>query len=331
MSAIVTPGSDDNILVMAGSILIGLLSGELVHRMCQLIDEWPHLRTRHRSSKTKLVQAVFTTKNNQHFSVTILLFISLCFVSTSQDVKGVVKQVLPWMMVWALTRMFGVFDHELDTQEILDETNALLGPGLAANYWFALIKPVVQRGIQRKVTNFLRSRERTDIRSFNKLIILIPDNCQLRVTKGDLEAQNIFSLGEIFFQTERPQGIEQSVYWIYESAKDEETKNKHGQKILFLFDFPQILQSAMGENRGYREEEIPEVRKRNIKAFQDTLENLMDSVDHNKCKKDVTFHHYIHKQETNLASVLREKIFIEEIQDSLETDTSDSESENEED
>eukprot|EP00092_Neocalanus_flemingeri_P102634 GFUD01131276.1.p1 GENE.GFUD01131276.1~~GFUD01131276.1.p1 ORF type:complete len:369 (+),score=76.05 GFUD01131276.1:127-1107(+) len=323
--------SDQNILVHTGTILLGLLCGEVMYRVYQLLEQWSHLGTRYRGSKTRLVQAVFTTRNYQHMSVAVLSILSVCLLATSENTGEVVKQVLPWTIVWTLTRILEVFDFELDTQDILEESNALLGPGLAANYWFKLLKPLIEGKIRRKVTDFLRSLERTDIRSFNKLIILIPDNCQLRVTKGELELQNIFSLGEIFFKTERPQVIEQSVYWIYESAKDEETKNKHGQKILFLFDFPQILQSAMGENIGYREEEIPHLRKRNIKAFQDTLENLTDSIDHNKSKKDVTFHHYIHKQETNLASVLREKICIEEIQDSLETDTSYSESENEED
>jgi hypothetical protein len=328
MSSEVIVRSDDNILILTGTIMLGLLSGELVYRICQLINEWSHLHTRYRKSKTKLVQAVFSTENNQHISVPALLILAVCFVSTSQNRGEVWKQVLPWTTVWAMARMFEVFDHQLNTQEILKDSNALIGPGLAACYWFGLIKPVVKEGIKRKLTHFLRSKERTDMRCFNKLIILLPDNCHtLGTKKEDLEKQNIFYLGEVFFKTDQPQPMEQAVYWIYESAKDEETKEKDAQKILVLFDFPHIFQSAMEEDRGYDEEEVSNFRNINIEAFQVTIGNLMDSVEH-KHQKDIIFHHFVNAEETNIAAVLREKIYEEEeTEEILETDSSDSETE----
>ena len=324
MSSEVMIRSDDDILIWTGTIILGLLSGEFVYRICQLIDEWPHLHRRYRKNKTKLVQAVFSTDNNQHISVTALLILAVFLVSTSQNKEDVVKQVLPWTIVWALTRMFEVFDHQLDNHEILEESNALLGPGLAANFWFAFIKHVVLKGIKRQVTNFLVSKERTDIRCFNKLIILFPDNCHLELkNKEDLKRQNIFYMGDVFFKTDKPQPIEQAVYWIYESAKDEETQEKDSQKILILFDFPHILQSAMGEDRGYDDQEMQTMRNKNIESFQLTLENLMESVDHNNYQNDIIFHHFVNTNETNLAAELRERIYEEE---DIDSDSSDSES-----
>eukprot|EP00091_Calanus_sinicus_P009190 TRINITY_DN21630_c0_g1_i1.p1 TRINITY_DN21630_c0_g1~~TRINITY_DN21630_c0_g1_i1.p1 ORF type:complete len:148 (-),score=26.18 TRINITY_DN21630_c0_g1_i1:611-1054(-) len=138
MSPEVMIRSDDDILIWTGIIILGFLSGEFVYRITQLIDEWPHLHRRYRKNKTKLIQAVFSTENNQHISVTVLLTLSFFFVSTSQNKEDFVKQVLPWTIVWALLRMFQVFDHHLDDHEILEESNALLGPGLAANFWFVI-------------------------------------------------------------------------------------------------------------------------------------------------------------------------------------------------
>eukprot|EP00092_Neocalanus_flemingeri_P019518 GFUD01021144.1.p1 GENE.GFUD01021144.1~~GFUD01021144.1.p1 ORF type:complete len:305 (-),score=65.03 GFUD01021144.1:317-1231(-) len=301
--------SDQNILVHTGTILLGLLCGEVVYRVYQLLEQWSDLGTRYRGSKTRLVQAVFTTRNYQHVSVAVLGILSVCLLATSENTGEVVKQALPWTIVWTLTRILEVFEFELDTQDILEESNALLGPGLAANYWFKLLKPLIEGRIRRKVTDFVRSLERTDIRSFNKLIILIPDNCDLRMTREDLEGQNIFNLGDISFA-----GLDQCVYWIHESAQDEESQKEDAQKILVLFDIPKILESAMGENRDYEDEDIIEFRMRNVNDFQDTIENLMNSVDYNGNRNDVIFHHFINTAEKNLAAVIRERIFMEEIQ-----------------
>ena len=37
-----------------------------------------------------------------------------------------------------------------------------------------------------------------------------------------------------------------SFNWIYEREEDERTRNPEGKKIFVMFDFPQILQSALG-------------------------------------------------------------------------------------
>ena len=102
-----------------------------------------------------------------------------------------------------------------------------------------------------------------------------------------------------------------------------ESQEKDAQKILILFDFPHILQSAMGEDRGYDDQEMQTMRNKNIESFQLTLENLMESVDHNKYQNDIIFHHFVNTPETNLAAELRERIYEEE---DIDSDSSDSES-----
>ena len=87
--------NDNDILIWSGNIMLGLLSGEMVYRVCLLIDEWPHLHRRYRRSKTKLVQAVFSTNHNQHVSVTILFILSVWLASASESKSAVAKQVLP--------------------------------------------------------------------------------------------------------------------------------------------------------------------------------------------------------------------------------------------
>ena len=88
-------------------------------------------------------------------------------------------------------------------------------------------------------TCMLSLAERTDFHCFGKIMVLIKDNCQLRLKiKTDLEKHSIFYMGDIFFKTDKPQPIKQAVYWIYKSAEDEESKENDAQKILVLFDFP---------------------------------------------------------------------------------------------
>ena len=93
----------------------------------------------------------------------------------------------------------------------------------------------------------------------------------------------------------------------------------------FLFDFPHILQSAMGEGRGYDDKAV--VRDKNIESFQVTIENLMESVEHNKYHKDVIFHYFENNVETNIAAEIRARIYEDEESHITESDSEDDEDE----
>ena len=59
-------------------------------------------------------------------------------------------------------------------------------------------------------------------------------------------------LHDFHFKVERVQRrppIKITVHWIYEREEDERTRNPAGKKILVMFDFPMLLQSAMGPGR----------------------------------------------------------------------------------
>ena len=313
-----------DILAWVGVVLLGMLGGEMVHRLCLLWEEWPHLNTRYQGNKVRMVLAVFSTDHNQHLHTLTLAILATWLVSYNTEMM--LGEVMPWMMVWAVARMYNVFDHQLDTQDIISDNNAVLGPGLAANYWWGILRYLLSRSIPTQLSELLTQCNIENITYFNKLIILIPHNCQVTWdNKEQLEQEKIFYLGDLIIHTAR-HTVNQAVYWIYQSEEDEEIKPENGKKILVFFDFPQILHSAMGDNRGFvDDDETSEIRRKNIESFIKTLENLIrvsDHIDYHH-RRDVIFHRFVNTEDTNIAGEIRQicmKHLAQDIHDDSESD-----------
>ena len=56
--------------------------------------------------------------------------------------------MFPLVVVWACLRKVGAFENSIEDMEILEESNAELGPGLAANYWYSFLIIAVKSDIK---------------------------------------------------------------------------------------------------------------------------------------------------------------------------------------
>ena len=127
---------------------------------------------------------------------------------------------------------------------------------------------------------------------------------------------------EIQFELEavmKRKPMKQTVHWIYEDAEYDQEGTTHdirerkrtAKKIFVTFDFPQLLKSAMGPDRGWDERDRPGARKRNIQLFKKTLKNLMNPSEFKQFEKSVLFLQFSHGENAKkkpLSAVLREKI-----------------------
>merc|ERR1712013_190482 len=280
-----------------GTYLLGILIGELFHRVSLLIEESYHTSPRHKKCVKKMVKSVLSNKHHQYVKVPLLVVVGvlLQYYGGNPHLSGteLVTRICPVVAVWACLRMFGAFDNSLEDMEILEESNAELGPGLAANYWFSFLKPALKADIRTKMEENLRSMRKEGVganyRNFPKLILPLPDDCNLNI---------------------RDEG----------NLKEKKEKKKKANKIFIIFDFPQLLQSPMGPRRGWEEHNRPGARIKNIKSFEKTLKKLLQCNDYIKYQKDVLFISFPNTermedgdQKKPLSAIFRERILQEEL------------------
>lgn len=367
------------VFMQCGAYLIGIILGELFHRVSLLIEEFHHIVPRHKKSKKRVLNAVFSNRHSQYAKVPLLVIVSVLLLYYGQQNLHSLElsiKICPVVVVWACLRMFGAFENSLEDMEILEESNAELGPGLAANYWFSFLKPALKADISMKMEENLRSVLSLKVemdssgswkppvganyRNFNKLIILLPDDCHLKIRdERILKSENIFKCTELCNGTEdcknsgphdlkfkleggqKRAEINQTVYWIYESSEHEKEADtaekkeikKNANKIFVIFDFPQILQSAMGPDRGWEEKNRAGARIKNIQSFKKTLKSLLKCNEYIQYEKDVMFLTFPNRERKEavdekkpLSAILREKILEEETQEMVYSSSSCSES-----
>ena len=128
--------------------------------------------------------------------------------------------------------------------------------------------------------------------------------------------------------------MKQTVHWIYADPKHEQgdvkDNSEHAEKIFVVFDFPQLLQSAMGPGRGWDEKDRPGARKKNIHSFKKTLKDLMDCWEFKQFEKSVLFLQFPNRDDKNtLSALIRKKIekVEQESQDKVWSSSSGGESE----
>ena len=227
-------------------------------------------------------------------------------------------------LAWFLLRHFGAFSNSLDDLEMLEQNRYDVAPGLAANCWFSFHQHVVKSNIREKMEEFTKDIQEAmfnkaeineffniqieNIRSYNKLIILLPSNCyrdkKLNLASdekifqhlpGLCRAECFEGLGKCLTKhnieiplplTVRRDPATLNVYWIfankedemeYEEATLEQQLQNTRPKILILYDFPQTLQSVMGPGQGKGFDERPLARKRNIEKFKKIIQDFIKS------------------------------------------------------
>ena len=229
-------------LPQLGQVLLGLLMGELLHRLILLMEELPHLEERHKGSPLALLHDVFSNCHHQLLSGPALLLLGLAlalgplllqpsFPGGPALLEELVRNLLTVAFIYTLLRSYGALDNSLEDLQVLEEKNALLGPGLATNYWFSFLKWIL---VPVEVTNAMNSkfgdlkdvmgevrastepRDNSDdeeidadgaqigrlreaggskFRAFMKMIILLPSNCKLNIRKQkELREENVFVL-----------------------------------------------------------------------------------------------------------------------------------------
>ena len=225
---------------------------------------------------------------------------------------------------WFLLRRFGAFSNSLGDLEMLEQNRSDVAPGLAANCWFSFHQHLVKSNIKEKMEEFTKDIQEAmfnkaqideffniqieNIRSYNKLMILLPSNCH-RDKKLDLASdEKIFQhlpglcrpecfegtskcLTKLTIDIPLPLHVRKdpatlNVHWIFENKEDEveyeeasleERLQNARPKILILFDFPQSLQSVMGPGKGWEPSERPLARKRNLEKFKKIIQDFIKS------------------------------------------------------
>jgi len=323
-------------------ISFGILLGELVNRLALFCDEYSQKKKFKRSFKF-----VFIKKHKQFGTILILATVISLFLHYLGHVNLDLKICSVVAFVWFCLRIFRLLNNVIEDMEMLEDTHAMLGPGLAANYWVSFLRWALKSDIRQKMEDYQRSvlqmsskiqKDGTaivaDYRSFDKFIILLPDDCHLKIRdERILKEENIFEcipelcLGascshKIEFELDaelKRKPMKQNVQWIYEKAEYEKEattpemkeEKRNSKKIFVVFDFPQLLQSAMGPDRGWDEKDQPGARKKNIKSFKKTLNNLMNPSEFKQFEKNVMFLPFPNRKEPlkePLSAVLRKRI-----------------------
>jgi len=314
----------DELGLETSCFLFGVIIGELFHRASLLLEEAWHLKSRYKCTYWRVLRAVFSNRQHQFVKVPALLIFAFLFLSHLErrpSAHDLFFKFWPTAVVWACLRMYGAFDNALEDLEILEENNAELGHGLAVNYWDSFLMPVLKSDLQHEMNEYwLRTLNNLDdngrilqagsrFRTFNKLILLLPDNCHFRLDNEDtLREERVFKCANLscrncrcnhqieFLLGLRRRRVKQKVYWIFESPEDEamvdtpgkEEALKNANKIFVIFDFPNILQSAIGPRRGWEERDRPGARRRNVDSFQKTLLHLIKGNDRTH-ERDILF------------------------------------------
>lgn len=338
-----------------GHILLGLLLGELLYRVVLILEGLNHLKERHRGSRVTLIQDVFSNCHQQLFTSPLLCLLGLSLLSFTSSSLASLQTILSLATVYTTIRCCGAMDNTLEDMQVLEEEQALLGPGLATNYWFGFLTWMMKglkesmdiaqgaledgdelgEEIEEEGGMIGRLANTENFRIFKKLIILLPSSCSFGGLKKQeaLREENVFlhcapdvdpeapdcdcdnrchchhanCSHDFLFEVEgnkRQPPKKMSFNWIYEREEDERTRNPEGKKIFVMFDFPQILQSALGSLQAQ-----PDLRAKNVETFSLTLASFLHSqIGHSDM---VTFQPYSPVAGRRLASHLRERILLE--------------------
>ena len=101
------------------------------------------------------------------------------------------------------------------------------------------------------------------------------------------------------------------VNWIFRKEEDELQFNKASEKeksvdkkpkIFVVLDFPQVIKSAMGPNRGWDGQ--ADKRRKNLKSFFNTMNSLLKLPKYSKYKNDVVFLKF-DKKKMHLSNYIR--------------------------
>jgi len=373
-----------SLLSELGTMLLGLLLGEFLHRLILVLEELRKLQTQYEGRVTRILEKVFSNCHNQALTVPFLAALGsglLVIPSHTLSTAEILNNVTTVALVYVMMRTFGALDNTLEDLEVLEENNSDLGPGLAINYWFSFLKWILMPW-ERMVTdhrsyrffdltgvlealeyNVKESRREHFVEQdgaivtklaaaggpefsiFKKFIVLLPSDCNMKIKSvSDWERENVFlychpavpadakecdcrddcrcvhrNCSHSFnFEVDpvlRTPAKRVKVYWIYAREEDEwqgkEGKEGQGWKIFLMFDFPMLLQSAMGPGRGWEEEDRPGARDRNIHSFRETLGKCLSPPDYSRVRHLVTFHPYKVGDGRKMSAQLRERVLLE--------------------
>lgn len=379
--------SAEDLLVRLGEMLIALLLGEFLHRLVLIFEELPHVKERYNGRKEEMFWAVFSNCHNQAISAPLLALMGsgLVWYGSASFSTQILVNIASVAIVYFVLRTCGAMDNSLEDMKVLEEKNALLGPGLATNYWFGYLKWIcaardgdvksssgkielndlkeafedakasTENGDEDDLDDINRdglvlkkmARQGENFSLFPKLIVLLPSKCwrpsDLKTqdrfegvfthcdqsvqpdaprcscpTKLPCRCEHKYCSHDYLFKVEAQQRrapIKATVHYIYEREEDERTHpNPQAKKIFVMFDFPMLLQSAMGPGRAL--EDKPSARLKNIETFEETLKTFLASNDYLRYKDLVSFHQYNTEDEDkenrrSLASRLRDRVILE--------------------
>lgn len=260
-----------------------------------------------KKSKLKVIRKnlwlCMADKHGQIWKVSLMIVITvfICF-----RLKGELDLAILYTFcgIWFILRYQRCFDSSFESIEILEENRSMVATVLAANSWFSFYEKLLHsesegQNLFSKFTEHIkdtneRCLERSmDLQmqlvdSFNKLIILLPRNCEVEIK----EDEGIFTSSEL-----RNNKKTQKVYWIYrESSEEEAFFNGLGRmkqsdrcgKIFVMLDFPHVLKSVLGpgEKKGF--DTHPEARRRNLKKFRKVIKGFIEA-HYRQHRNDVLF------------------------------------------
>lgn len=286
-----------------GSFGFGIVVGEFLYRCVLLLDEKKYLYSRYKDKLPRLIKAVFSNEHNQYLSFPIALLISLAFLyKSSMDTQTIILKVSSIILVWCVLRWLDVFDNPVDDIDVINNSNAALGPGLAYNYWNSLLKILLDKieDKTREYENRMNERFNGNVvqaKSHPRLLILLPNDCDFNQTETALSAEGVYTHDPDLCDMLGTLQCDHKVEFEVEASqrRDPIKMNMHhiiddmsGEKIYIMFDFPQLLKGAMGPKRDCDRMS----RKQNLKSFQSTLENLLSHEPYRRHANSIRFIRY---------------------------------------
>jgi len=253
------------------------------------------------------------------FGIFLSSSIFIWFFSPANS-QGLFAGWCAYLVLWLCVRPHIIYSKFYQSQ-VVKETNSLVGPGLALNFYNSFLNFLfkaesdggdlawkLRMEFENELNKFLKKEgvetgtKGLGLVGFDKLVVLLPDNCILEDEENSLGADHVYQVTDLktmFFKADpsassltfstRPgqKDINIDISWIYmfKEDQDQPIKRPDAEKIFFVRDFPMLLKSCMSPDKGWDRK----TRETNIEAFVETVKRLCSA---SSCDKKIVFSRY---------------------------------------
>ena len=292
--------------VKGSTFTLGVLLGELLYRLFLLIQQ---------------VISSYDISRDDYFKIDMKKIFSiyeLYLICTAmlQNFNSNTSNIIPAAVVWNIMRSFDCFENIYEKILVKNSSYRDIGAIVGANYWFGYLQTVlnVDKYVKQELEKYRvrlaielhKNVEELSIEICEKLIILLPNDCEMNI--GDLKGYNLFECKlhenglpqkfefECKHVSNQKSSIKQGIHWIYRNPEDEihgdDLKNEF-KKVLITVSFPNMLKTSCDIQN-------------NIKVSEQIVQSFRNTIEQFKKGSEVKFLSF--NKEDKLSSLIRENI-----------------------